>query len=153
MRLLSKYVIIIGMEPEQTVKYAANAAIIAAVFTALVALLMLMNYYQLKSQDPLELESLKLLVEQLKDEPNNDELRNEIRNLDLLARKAFFTNQWQVKVGRYLLLFGGIVWIFAMRFYFSARSKIEEPESNVINEALAKTITQRWIYISGGNLT
>ena len=137
------------MDQEQTIKIAASTAIIAAIFTALVALLMLMNYYQLKSHDPLELESLKLLVEQLKDEPNNDDLRNEIRNLDLLARKAFFTNQWQVKTGRYLLLFGGIVWIFAMRYYFTARSRIKEPETITVNEMLVKTISQRWIVIAG----
>ena len=127
------------MNREQTIHFAARSALVAAIFTALIALLMLMNYYQLKAQDPLELESLKILVEQLKDEPNNDELRNEIRNLDLLARKAFFTNQWQVKTGRYLLLFGGIVWLIAMRYYFSARSRIEEPETIASDEILAKT--------------
>jgi outer membrane protein assembly factor BamB len=137
------------MNREQTIKFAANAAIIAVIFTAFVALLMLLNYYQLKSQDPLELKSLEILVEQLKDDPNNEELRNEIRNLDLLARKAFFTQQWQVIAGRYLLLFGGIVWIVAMRFYFSSRSKIEEPEGLQINEVVARTISQRWIIIAG----
>jgi outer membrane protein assembly factor BamB len=140
------------MNQEQTIKFAASTAIIAAVFTTLVALLMLMNYYQLKAQDPLELKTLEILVEQLKDEPNNDALRNEIRNLDLLARKAFFTNQWQVKTGRYLLLFGGIVCGFALRFYFSARSKISEPESDGINEMIARTISQRWIIVAGSLL-
>ena len=76
------------MNNEQIMKFAASTAIIAAVFTALVALLMLINYYRFKAQDPLELESLNILVERLKDEPNNDELREEIRDLDLLARKA-----------------------------------------------------------------
>jgi len=137
------------MNREQTIKFAANAAIIAVIFTAFVALLMLINYYQLKSQDPLELKSLEILVEQLKDDPNNEDLRNEIRNLDLLARKAFFTQQWQVIAGRHLLLFGGIVWIVAMRFYYSARSKIEEPEGLQVNEVVARTISQRWIIIAG----
>ncbi len=134
----------------QIMKMAANTAIVAFVFSFLVAILLMLNYYQLKANDPLELESMELLVERLKDEPNNEELKNEIRSLDLLARKAFFTSQWQVKTGRYLLLLGSIIGIFAMRYYFSARSRIEEPGDEQVGEATARTFSQRWIMIAGG---
>ncbi len=91
------------MNENQVMKIAANTAIVAFIFSFIVAILLMLNYYQLKANDPLELGSMELLVERLKDEPNNEELKNEIRSLDLLARKAFFTSQWQVKTGRYLL--------------------------------------------------
>jgi outer membrane protein assembly factor BamB len=93
---------------------------------------------------------MELLVERLKDEPNNEALKNEIRSLDLLARKAFFTSQWQVKTGRYLLLLGAIVWIFALRYYFIARSRITEPDAAQVSEVTARAFSQRWIMIGGG---
>ena len=140
------------MNEDQILKISANTAIVAFIFSFLVAILLMLNYYQLKANDPLELESMELLVERLKDEPNNEELKNEIRSLDLLARKAFFTSQWQVKTGRYLLLFGSIIWIFAMRYYFTARSRIEEPDAAQVNEETARTFSQRWIMIAGGTI-
>ena len=137
------------MNKEQTIKLAASAVIVALIFTSLVSVLMLINYYRYKAQDPLELESMKVLVERLHNEPNNDALREEIRNLDLLARRAFFTNQWQVKTGRYLLLIGGIVLVVALRYYYSAISKIQEPGSVRVNEMITRTISQRWIVFGG----
>jgi outer membrane protein assembly factor BamB len=138
------------MNENQTMKIAANTAMVAFVFSFLVAILLMLNYYRLKANDPLELKSMELLVERLKDEPNSEELKNEIRSLDLLARKAFFTSQWQVKTGRYILLLGSIIWIFAMRYYFSARSSIEEPGDEQVGEVTARTFSQRWIMIAGG---
>ena len=140
------------MDENQILKIAANTAIVAFVFSFVVAILLMLNYYQLKAQDPLELESMELLVERLKDEPNNEELKNEIRSLDLLARKAFFTSQWQVKTGRYLLLLGSIVWLFAMRYYFTARSRIEEPAAAPVPETRARAFSQRWIILAGGTI-
>ena len=140
------------MNENQIMKISANTAIVAFVFSFIVAILLMLNYYQLKANDPLELESMELLVERLKDEPNNEELKNEIRSLDLLARKAFFTSQWQVKTGRYLLLLGSVIWIFAMRYYFTARSRIEEPDAAQVSEATARTFSQRWIMIAGGTI-
>lgn len=138
------------MNENQVMKMAANTAIVAFIFSFIVAILLMLNYYQLKANDPLELGSMELLVERLKDEPNNEELKNEIRSLDLLARKAFFTSQWQVKTGRYLLLLGSIVWIFAMRYYFTAKSSIPEPETDEVSEVSTRAFSQRWIMIAGG---
>lgn len=140
------------MNEDQIMKISANTAIVAFVFSFIVAILLLMNYYQLKANDPLELESMELLVERLKDEPNNEALKNEIRSLDLLARKAFFTSQWQVKTGRYLLLLGSVIWLFAMRYYFTARSRIAEPHAAQVSEARARAFSQRWIMVAGGTV-
>ncbi len=138
------------MDENQIMKIAGSTAMVAFIFSFIVAILLMLNYYRLKANDPLDLKSMELLVERLKDEPNNEQLKGEIRSLDLLARKAFFTSQWQVKTGRYLLLLGSIVWIFAMRYYFSVRSRIEEPAAVQVTEATARTLSQRWIMIAGG---
>jgi len=102
--------------------------------------------------EPLESESMELLVERMRDEPNNEELKQEIRNLDLLARKAFFTSQWQINTGRYLMLFGAIICAVALRYYFSLLSKIEEPDSQSISDRKGRILSQRGIAGTGSIL-
>jgi outer membrane protein assembly factor BamB len=80
--------------------------------------------------DPIESKALEVLVQRLKEEPNNDGLKTEIRNYDLLARKAYFNSQWQIQTGALMLLFGAIVLAFALRIYYSAKAKIEAPEQS-----------------------
>lgn len=137
------------MNNKQTIELAGKTAVVALIFTALVSILMLIGYFQLRSQDPLELESLQALEERLKDEPNNDELRDEIRNLDLLARKAFFTSQWQVRTGRYLLLIGGIVLVFSLRVYYTAEIRIGKPGLPGIPDIRNKSLSRRWVVVAG----
>jgi outer membrane protein assembly factor BamB len=139
------------MDENHTIKVAANTAMVAFIFSFVVAILLMLNYYQLRARDPLELKSMERLVERLKDEPDNEDLKHEIRSLDLLARKAFFTSQWQVRTGRYLLLLGSVVWIFAMRYYYAAKSRIAEPEAPV-SEVTARAFSQRWIMVAGGTI-
>lgn len=107
------------MDQTQKIKISLNTAYISGIFTALVALLLLINWLQIRTNDPLETKAMEQLIERIKDEPNNEDLKQEIRNLDLLARKAFFTNQWQINTGRYLMLFGGIIFIVSLRYYYS----------------------------------
>jgi len=47
------------------------------------------NYFQLQSVDPLNSTVLERLIEKLAQGPEDEELREEIRALDLLARKAY----------------------------------------------------------------
>ncbi len=104
------------MDIKDKIKLSQNVAVISGIFCITVALLLLLNFWQMSTNDPTESKVIEALVERLKQEPNNDELKTEIRNFDLLARKAYFNSQWQVKTGAFLLLFGGIVWhlVFAI---------------------------------------
>jgi outer membrane protein assembly factor BamB len=93
---------------------------------------------------------MEALVERLKEEPNNNELKAEIRNFDLLARKAYFNSQWQVKTGAWMLFLGAVVLAFALRFYYSLMAKIEEPDTTVENEITSRILAQKGIIIIGG---
>ena len=110
------------------IKLSRNVAIIAGIFSITVALLLLLNFWQMTTSDPIESKALVALVERLKQEPNNNELKAEIRNFDLLARKAYFNSQWQVKTGAWMLLFGAVILAFALRSYYSLKAKIDEPD-------------------------
>lgn len=138
------------MDKEQIARITAGTSLISGIFTFLVAIILLLNYLQLKSTDPLESKTMEALVERMRDEPENEMLKQEIRDLDLLARKAFFNSQWQINTGRYLLLIGAIVFMVSLRYYFSVRSKIEKPGILLINEHAERFLSQKWLLITGG---
>jgi len=140
------------MEPENKSKLSLNIAIVSGIFCVVVALLLLLNFIQMSRNKPLESKALSSLVKRLSQEPNSDELKQEIRNFDLLARKAYFNSQWQVKTGGYLLLFGAIVFALALRVFIGLKSKFEAPEIRDENDLISRVMTQRWVIISGSVL-
>lgn len=124
-------------------------AIIAGVFTAIMSLLLIFNYIQIQSSDPLENLALKTMVERLYAEPGNQELAEEVRNLDLLTRKAYFNTIWHIRTGTFLLLFGAIVLVIALRVHSGQLFLISKPTDEKRGEIRSRTITQRWILAVG----
>jgi outer membrane protein assembly factor BamB len=137
------------MNETEKIKRAKQIAIIAGVFTAFVGVLLLLNYLQIKKSDPLNSLVLEKLVERLSSEPNNQQFVEEIRQVDLLMRKAYFTSLWQVRTGAYLMLFGAIVLVLSLRVYYSLRFAIDQPSADQIKEKKKRQLTQRWIGFSG----
>jgi len=140
------------MESDNKLKFPLNVALISGIFCITVALLLLLNFIQMAKNKPLESKALAVLVQQLSKEPNSDELKQEIRNFDLLARKAYFNSQWQVKTGGYLLLFGAIVFALSLRVFIGLRSKIAEPGVKLESDLTSRIMTQRWVMITGSVL-
>lgn len=124
-------------------------AIIAGIFTALTGLLLILNYLQIHTGDPLNSAALKSLVDRLSLEPDNQQLTEEVRLMDLLARKAYFTSLWQIKTGAYLMIFGAVVFVLALRVLYTMRFNIGEPTKASLSEKKARQKTQRWIGVAG----
>ncbi len=101
---------------------------IAAIFVVLLSVLVIANYFQISRFDPVNTEVINALVERLSENPKDDALRTQIRELDLLARKAYFTNQWQVKTGGYLLLLAVAVIVIAYQMIDLNRRKQVIPD-------------------------
>ncbi len=139
----------INMEIKDKIKLSQNIAVVSGIFCITVALLLLLNYMQMSKNDPTDSKVIQALVERLKHEPDNDALKMEIRNYDLLARKAYFNSEWQVKTGAYLLLFGAIVLAFSLRFYYSLKAKIDKPDTLHENEIVSRILAQNGIIIVG----
>ena len=137
------------MTNNDKIKLAQNIAIIAGIFCSVVALLLLLNFWQISKTDPIKSKALEVLFERIKDDPNNDALKAEIRNYDLLARKAYFNSQWQIETGAVLLIFGAVILAFALRVYYSAKAKIEAPEKVLENEIASRMLAQKGIIITG----
>jgi hypothetical protein len=96
------------MNKEEKLKLSRNVAVVTGIFSIVVALLLLLNFFQMTRSKPLDSEALAALVKQLSQDKDNDALKAEIRNFDLLARKAYFNTQWQIKTGGILLLIGSL---------------------------------------------
>ena len=137
---------------ENKLKLISDLITASGIFCIAVALLLLINFIHIKSTKPLESEALKALVEQFQSDQQNDALKRDVRNLDLLARKAFFTSNWQVKTGGLLLLFGGILFAALLRIYHDMKIKIGAPLLTGGTTQITRILSQRWILITGGIL-
>lgn len=140
----------IDMDQDQKIKLAYRVALISGIFSAVVALLLLLNFWHMKQNEPLESKTIEVLVNRLADEPNNEELKEEIRSFDLLARKAYFTSRWQVKTGTWLMLVGGIILAVSLKVYTDLRSRIEEPDKVTEEVLRARANAQYWLLMAGG---
>ena len=135
------------MEQQHKTRIVSRAALITGVFSVAVALLLLLNMIHIRGSKPLESESMKVLIERLAEDPMNDGLKKEIRNFDLLARKAFFTSQWQVRTGAFLLLFGAIALVAFLKIRKDLTDKIEPPFASSEDPYLSRFMAQRWMQI------
>lgn len=139
-----------NLDLEQKIKLAHRVTLISGIFCGVVALLLLLNFWQMKLHEPLESKTIEVLVERLAAEPGNEELKKEIRSFDLLARKAYFTSRWQVKTGTWLLLIGGILMAVSLKIYTDLRARIEEPEKVTEELLRARANSQYWLLVAGG---
>ena len=90
-------------------------AVVAAVFCVAVATLLIANAVQLTSLKVQDNPTLTVLRERYRAAQEDDELATQIRALDLLARGAYFTRQWQVRTGASLLLAGALLLAACLR--------------------------------------
>ncbi len=133
------------MEKKNNIELLSQLALVVGGISIFIAVLLLLNYWNISRYDPLDSQALVALVERLSDEPDNDALKLEIRNLDLLARKAYFTSQWQVKTGGFLLLFASIFFVLVLKILYDMKKKIELPEVEEEKGMIDRILSQRWI--------
>ena len=121
---------------------------IAGGFSLLISILLIANYIQMNRYDPVSSQTIEKLVERLNQNPGDEQLREEIRTLDLLARKAFFTTQWQIRMGGYLLLIGTILLIIALQMLTSGVKNFpvlsQQSDQNLLN---TQRLARRWVAV------
>ncbi len=97
-------------------KASAVVAVVAALLALVTSILLVANYVQINAISPIDNPELLALRKQLAASPQpDDKLVAEIRALDLLARKAFFTSQAHLKMGGRILIGSTIVLLAALR--------------------------------------
>ena len=136
--------------PDNTIKLLQSIAFASAMFAFVLCILISVNYFQVKRSDPLNSPAMKIMIERFKTNPDDQQIRAEIRELDLLSRKAFFTNKWQIKTGGYLLLFSFLVVIICLKSVELLTSKIPEiPNTTTDNFWDSRKINRKWVAYSG----
>jgi FOG: WD40-like repeat len=84
-------------------------------FTIIIAVIMIFSLVQLKIVNPLDNPALLAVREQFDNNQDNAEKTAQLRAMDLMARKAYFTSRRQVETGSYLLLAGAIVFVLCQQ--------------------------------------
>ncbi len=126
-------------------------ALIAGIFAVLTGVLLIANYLQYKKTDPVNMTVITSLVERLYTNPADSALREEIRELDLLSRKAYFTSQWQIRTGGYLLLASVALMIISLQIVEYRKKINPEITAGIVDESMQqRTKAQKWIVIGGG---
>jgi outer membrane protein assembly factor BamB len=138
---------------EKGVRIFKGISLISGVFTVVIAITMLFSLIQLKTLDPINSPALQSVKEQFDRDPDNKDKAEQVRAIDLMARKAYFSSRWQVETGSYLLLAGAIVFVFFQRLVAGSEkpSRALRPDKpDIISE---KVNNRRYLLISAGAIT
>ncbi len=101
--------------------------LIALLVAVVVSTLVLANYFQRLKVDPLNSTALTQLNTELREQPRDDLLRQEVRTLHLMARKAYFNSLWQVRIGGILILISLGLFAISLKITNSVKRRLPDP--------------------------
>ncbi|MDZ7619831.1 MAG: PQQ-binding-like beta-propeller repeat protein, partial [Patescibacteria group bacterium] len=87
--------------------------LIGGVFSAIVCALLLYDYSLRQADDPAETIAFKAMKAALRDDPTNEGLKEELRQIDQVLRYDYFRRRTFASVGGVLLLAGAVVTLIA----------------------------------------
>lgn len=122
-----------------------NIAIVSAIFIITFSIMLITNYFQVRGTTPLQTEVIETLKELNDQNAGNPALQEQIRQLDLLARKAYFVRMDHLMIGVYILLGMLAVFIFSTRLYFARDKDIPDKEIDPIDEWAIKTQARKYV--------
>ena len=102
----------------------------SGIFSLIVAVLMIANTVGTKRADPIHFPALLEAKEALNSDRNNEALREEIRDLDLLTRKQFFTSQRFNRIAVFMLFGGLIVMVSSFKALETYKAKYFYPDGS-----------------------
>lgn len=126
-------------------KITRNIAVISAIFIVTFSIMLVTNYFQVKDVNPLQTEVVETMKEINDANANNPALQEQIRQLDLLARRAYFIRMDHLMTGVYLLMGMLILFIVTLRYYYAETKHIPDKEIDPIDEWAIKTQARKYI--------
>ncbi|MBN2377909.1 MAG: PQQ-like beta-propeller repeat protein [Sedimentisphaerales bacterium] len=128
---------------------ALSTAVIAGTFCLVVCLLLTWNFLQgrpdpgvSEKPSPLDSQYLAQLKTQLAQNPKDEKIKQQIRQLDLDLRRQFFRRQNLADQGGLLLFVGGIVFLAALKITLAARPQQIIPPSTTTDHPPAQLQAQ-----------
>lgn len=122
-----------------------NIAIVSAIFIVAFSIMLITNYFQVRGTTPLQTEVIETLKGINDENAGNIALQEQIRQLDLLARKAYFVRMDHLMVGVYILLGMLVVFVSCARLYFAREKDIPDKEIDPIDEWMIKTKARKYV--------
>ena len=108
---------------------AVGTVIVAGVFSLIVCVLIVSNFFQIKVSDPLNSKEFAELKAALFREPANDSIKEQIRALDLGLREEYFQRREFSRKGSYLLLCGIVIFLIGIKSAAAYRKKPPMPQA------------------------
>jgi len=130
-----------------------NIAIVSAIFIVAFSIMLITNYFQVSSSDTTQSEVIEKLKQANEEYGDNPQLQEQIRELDLLARKAYFISLNRLKAGVAILVVMVVVFVAAIRIYFAKSKDIPDKEIDPIDDWLLKSKTRKYLVWIAGGLT
>jgi outer membrane protein assembly factor BamB len=128
-----------------------NIAVVSAVFIATFSLMLITNYFQVRGVNPLRAEVIETLKQINDGDANSVELQEQIRQLDLLARRAYFIRLDHLMTGVYILIAAFAVFVVTLRLYYAEDKTLPGKQIAPVDEWMIKTHSRRYITrIAGG---
>ncbi len=103
-----------------------GVAVVAGVFCIAVATVLAASFVQVATLKPLDSPALAALRERYRTAPD-DELTQQIRALDLAARRTWLTRQWQATTAGWMLAVGAAVLLLALRLSGALAKQLPRP--------------------------
>ena len=135
------------IHPDPVYSAAINVSIMAGLFAAIVAVMLIVNYLQINLLDPMRSERLETLKIKLSDQPKDEQLAAQIRRLDLDVRTDILSRR-NISRRASLFLTGSIVVLLAAIKTASTRKK-KPPHPNaapdIQEQFLCRGRITRWL--------
>ena len=122
-----------------------NIALVTVLFALVLLVMMGVSWVQMRQVSPLQTEVMETLKQFNESNTENAELAEQIRQLDLLSRKAYFTQETHLKIGAWILCAMAVVIGLSLRMYFKDTKNLPEKELDPIDEWMIKCNARRYI--------
>jgi len=119
---------------------------------SIVSIFMIANYLQLKLHNPIESSTIDTLVKKLDASGDDQQLREQIRAVDLISRKAYFSSLWQIKTGAWILLGFALLFLLSIKIYTQKESIDSSPVGKQEPFWSLKSKERKWMILSIGGL-
>jgi outer membrane protein assembly factor BamB len=122
-----------------------NIALVSAVFIVAFSIMLIANYFQVSGSDIIQSEMIEKLKTANEEFGSNPQLQEQIRELDLLVRKAYFISLNRFKTGIAILLVMLVTFVISLRLYFAKTKDIPGKEIDPIDDWILKSKTRKYI--------
>ncbi|WP_347244832.1 PQQ-binding-like beta-propeller repeat protein [Thermogutta sp.] len=129
---------------------ALRVAVVAGVFTLVVTALLVWNYVTHLAKDPLDSPQYLALQKQLAADPQNEQLKEAIRELDLRLRQEYFRARTFNRWGTLLLIAGLITFAIFAKIASTLRRPLPHPSATEVwDEAFERATRRRLVAVAG----